>query len=309
MESTSETLYTVTLYSEQGDEKSQVADSFDALCAILSQHLTLGLVAARLEIITADSVGELSRLQISELVRELESRCYDGQYIDADERVEFADAFTQSLSWFASDAGEIRVAFWVNPRRFVLTHLNTEQITTTFEAFSWHDDSMTSGIWGDVYGLLCYEVSVTVRIEDDNGSYFSLQPAAVDPFDERARIVAIVSSMDLDGAQNNLLPLLLHGFPDGGLDETDVCMLPRTDNPGLLFTVCLNTTPEVELLLRESRAGQVSPSDASEWLQILSEHAPDVDYIEDDESELEWPDGHDWSLMMSYLQSRVTETE
>ncbi len=130
MGGTREPIFTVTVHALDGVENKQVVSSLDVLRDILEPHLTDGLSASRIEISTTEPVRMSTRVQIGELVRELESSWYGGEFVDADDRVEIAETFTEGLSWLDCDEETIHVALWVTPRRFVLTPLSTESISS-----------------------------------------------------------------------------------------------------------------------------------------------------------------------------------
>ncbi len=121
----------------------------------------------------------------------------------------------------------------------------------------WHPNSMTSGSWSDelfhVDAGAGAPVLVGIRYMDEDGAYYSVSPCSPDPAINARTVVDFIEATWIGGVQDQLVPLIAHGFPaDGSAPEFRVDLLPGGDNPGYeLSTLLVEPPEEVSAVLHE----------------------------------------------------------
>jgi hypothetical protein len=121
----------------------------------------------------------------------------------------------------------------------------------------WHPGSMTSGSWSDelfrVDPGAGGAVLVGVRHMDEDGVYFSVSPCPSDAATNARTVVDFVEATWIGGVQDQLVPLVAHGFPaDGSAPAFAIDLLPGAENEGYeLSTLCIEPPADVAAVLHE----------------------------------------------------------
>jgi hypothetical protein len=164
------------------------------------------------------------------------------------------------------ESGRRHVGVWADERTFLcieISELDSYGVQrgswdTKWVLLShWHPGSMTSGSWSDelfhVDAGAGAPVLVGVRHVDEDGIYYSASPCSSDAATNARTVVDFVEATWICGVQDQLVPLVAHGFPaDGSAPAFAIDLLPGAENEGYeLSTLCIEPPADVTAVIHE----------------------------------------------------------